>query len=159
MGAQREAKVQKLKSDLKEVLGFFDQPEAVQNRAYAPGKWTMRELLIHLSDSETVILDRLRRLAAEDKPVLQAFDQDKWAAKLFYKSRDMKLAKQQYQAARETAIELLSTLDATFDANTGTHSETGPKTFGQIAEVVVTHTSHHLEQLRAIAAGKTWTKS
>jgi hypothetical protein len=159
MALARKQAVQRLTKDLREVLKFFGKPAAVQKRAYAPGKWTMREILLHLSDTEAVYLDRLRRLAAEDHAILQAFDQDKWADRLFYKTRDMKLAKQQFLTARACVIELLSKLGKTVDANTGTHSEAGPKTFAQVAETVVNHTGHHLEQLRAIAAGKTWTKS
>lgn len=158
MAASRKKAIQRLTKDLREVLKFFGKPAALQKRAYAPGKWTMREILVHLSDSETVILDRLRRLAAEKKAVLQAFDQDLWADRLFYKTRDLKLAKQQYQTAREGIIELFKRLPAKADARAGRHSEAGRKTFAQVAEIAGYHTGHHLEQLRAIAAGKTWKK-
>jgi len=156
MGNGREVLVGRLRSNLQEVAGYFDRSETEQSRAYAPGKWTMRELLVHLADTETVLLDRLRRLAADEKPMLQAFDQDHWAARLAYKQRNLKLCRQQFEAARESVIELLELLESGVDGRTGTHSEAGVQTFAQVAEKVYAHSAHHLDQLRACAAGKEW---
>ena len=50
----------------------------------APGKWTIRQILAHLADAETVGAFRLRAVIAEDNPTLSAFDQDAWTAKLNY---------------------------------------------------------------------------
>ncbi len=61
-----------------DTLALFDTPESKLTQSYAPGKWTARQLLVHISDAETVLLDRLRRIAAENKPALIAFDQDLW---------------------------------------------------------------------------------
>ena len=153
----RDAIVQQLLDTLHGTLPYFDQPDAVLNRSYAPGKWTMREVLVHLSDTETVHLDRLRRLAAENNPALMAFDENLWTKALFYSSRDLQLAKQQFEVARRNVIELARKLDDAVDARKGTHSETGPKTFGQVMTGISGHTAHHLEQLKAIAENRTWT--
>jgi len=154
----REALLKQLQDTMNETVPYFVQSESVQQKSYAPGKWTMRELLAHLSDTETVYLDRLRRLAAERKPVLQAFDQDLWAAALLYKTRDLHLAKDQYKAARRGIMELARELDAALDTKTGQHTEAGAKTFAQVLQTVVSHNAHHLEQLRAVVAGKEWKK-
>ena len=153
----RDAAVQQLLDTLHATLQYFDQPDAVLNRSYGPGKWTMREILIHLSDAETVLLDRLRRLAAEKVPTLAAFDENLWTKELFYSSRDLQLAKQQFEVARRNVIELARKLDDAVDARKGTHSEAGPKTFGQVMAGTCGHTAHHLEQLKAIAENRTWT--
>ena len=78
--AHREALVQDMFRTLHDTLAFFDAPEAAMNRAYAPGKWTLREILVHLSDTEAVYLDRARRILSDEKPSLLGFDQDRWAA-------------------------------------------------------------------------------
>ncbi|MCW8131318.1 MAG: DinB family protein [Planctomycetota bacterium] len=147
----------RLSKDLREVMKFFAKPKAVQRRAYAPGKWTMREILVHLSDTEAVLLDRLRRMTADAKPVLQAFDQDRWAAKLSYTKRDLKLAARQYQAAREGILETLKLLGPKAKSLRGRHTENGAVSGVRALWIIEYHTAHHLEQLRAIAAGKIWT--
>src|SRR5258708_4088447 len=106
MSQSRQKTISQLLDTMHGTMPFFDQPEAVLSKRYAPGKWTARELLVHLSDTEAVHLDRLRRLAAEDNPTLMAYDQDKWAAGLFYGKRDLNLAQQQYEAGRRAVIEL-----------------------------------------------------
>jgi hypothetical protein len=152
----REALVQTLVDTLCETLRFFELPAETLNKSYAPGKWNARELLIHISDAETVLLDRLRRLASEEKPILQAFDENRWVTGLLYARRDLALARQQFEAARRNVLELARTLNESVDTRSGTHSEAGTRTFQQILNTVVEHNAHHLEQLRAIAAGKTW---
>lgn len=147
----RKAVIAELKKTLRETLRYFAQPRGALNSSYAPGKWTMHEILVHLSDTETVLLDRLRRLAAEPNPTLMAFDQDRWAGGLFYKSRDLKVARQQFEAARRSALELARMLPASADTNTGTHSEAGARTFGQVLAHIGEHNAHHLKQIRAIA--------
>ena len=155
----REQIIQDLFATLHETLAFFDRQEEVLGRAYAPGKWTIRQILVHLSDTEAVYIDRLRRLSAEEMPILQAFDQDRRAAGLQYPKRDLNLAKHQYENARRSVAELARLMPPQADSRTGTHSEAGVRTFGQVLGGVVSHNLHHLEQLRAIDAGKTWTRA
>ena len=85
-----------------------------------------------------------------------AFDENLWAGALFYKKRDLNLARQQFEAARRSVIELARVLPLNFDKKTGTHSEAGTRTFGEVLGHVAEHNAHHLEQARAIAMGKRW---
>ncbi len=156
--AHREEVIKSLLGTLHETVPYYDQSEAVLNRSYAPGKWTAREILVHLSDCEAVLLDRLRRLASEEKPVLMAFDENRWAAELFYKRRDLQISRLQYESARRCVLELARALAPEVDSRSGTHSESGTRTFGQVLAHTASHNAHHLGQLRAIAAGGTWTK-
>ena len=153
---RRAAVIQQLLDSLHATLPYFDQPEAALNRSYGPGKWTMREILVHLSDTETVYLDRLRRLAAEPNPTLMSFDENLWAKNLFYGSRDLGLVRQQYEAARRSIIEMARKLDEAVYANTGTHSIAGKKVFAKVLAGHPDHNAHHLEQIKAIAEGRTW---
>jgi len=156
MSKPRSQTISELLDSLHKTLPFFDQPEAVLKKRYAPGKWTVREILVHLSDTETVHLDRLRRLASENNPMLMAFDQDKWASGLFYGKRDLNLARQQYEAARRNVIEIARNLNASIDKRSGVHNEAGPRTFGWVLEHIAEHNDHHLKQAQAAVDGKTW---
>src|SRR5271157_831974 len=53
----------------------------------APGKWSVRQIVAHLADSEIVGSDRFRRVIAEENPTLVWWDQDAWAANLNYARR------------------------------------------------------------------------
>jgi len=61
----------------------------------------------------------------------------------------MHLVKMQFQAARRSVIEIASSLDDTFDAKTGVHSEVGALTFAQVLKKIADHNGHHLEQAKA----------
>lgn len=156
---RRQQLIDDLFSTMQATLALFDGPRAAFGRSYAPGKWSVRDVLIHISDSETVLLDRLRRVASEEKPLLAAFDQDRWAEALFYDKRDMHLVKMQFQAARRGVIELATLLDESFDARIGMHTEAGPLSFGQLLRKVADHNAHHLEQAKAAIEGRTWVRA
>src|SRR6478672_10855688 len=47
-----------------------------------PGKWSAREIVHHLGDSESTSAIRIRRLLVEDDPVIQGYDQDQYATRL-----------------------------------------------------------------------------
>lgn len=139
-----------------ETLRALQSPAATLSRSYAPGKWSMRQVLLHLVDCEGVLLDRLRRLAADDKPLLWAYDQDRWVAELAVGGRSLETAAALFAATRNAVIELSTLLPADRHARAGVHSETGRKTFAEVLETVHRHNAHHLEQVRACAAGNLW---
>ena len=61
-----------------------DSTDADLDRRPAPGKWTAREIVHHLADSEMTSAIRLRRLIAEDNPVIVGYDQEQFARALKY---------------------------------------------------------------------------
>ena len=152
----RDALVRDLTASMHAALAAFDAPEAALSRSYGPGKWTLRQILIHLSDTETVLLDRLRRIASENNPALIGFDENLWVSGLAYAQRDLALARQQFEVARRSVIELAKILSDNVDARSGTHSEAGRQTFGDNLRKIQAHTVHHIEQAQACIAGQRW---
>src|SRR5687768_17670475 len=55
-----------------------------------PGKWSAREIVHHLGDSETTSAVRIRRLLCEEQPLIHGYDQDEFARRLRYNERDRK---------------------------------------------------------------------
>ena len=156
MSTRRAELIQQLFDTMHATLSFFDQPEEALNRSYGPGKWTMRQILCHISDQETVFLERLRRIATESNATLLNMDENVWVKDLFYSTRDLAIIKMQFEAARRSVIELMRRLDESIDEKRGTHTLAGPVTFAQVAGKIAKHTAHHNEQLLAIAAGRSW---
>jgi hypothetical protein len=76
--------VELLEATRAETLGYFQLGDADLARRYGPDKWPVRFILHHLSDSDTVLFDRIRRIISEPKAVLWAYDQDAWAKGLGY---------------------------------------------------------------------------
>ena len=70
------------------LTGVFGEEE---DFAPAPGKWSIRQIIAHLADSELVFAHRFRQVIAEENPTLVAFDQDAWARNLDYSRRKPKL--------------------------------------------------------------------
>jgi hypothetical protein len=139
------------------LLPLFALDEATLARPYAPGKWTGRQVLIHLVDSETVYFDRLRRAAGDDKPLLLGFDNNDWAGRLFYEQRSLALAGALFAATRDAVIELVRLAPQATQEREGVHDEIGKRSFAQLAGMTANHLLRHVEQLQAIAAGRTWT--
>src|SRR5207249_6466144 len=72
-----------------------------------PGKWSACEIVHHLADSEAQSGFRLRKLLAEEYPVLQGYDQDVFAVVLRYNLRDFSPALELFRAVRATTLQLL----------------------------------------------------
>jgi hypothetical protein len=132
-----------------ETVRHFQLGEPALSSRYAPDKWSIRFLLHHLADAETVMFERIRRILSEPRPVLWAFDQDAWAKALDYSTLPLNLSRQVYMSARagiryyaEAHYESLGHLE-------WVHSETGVRTLKDEIDKVAWHNEHHLRQVRA----------
>ena len=138
------------------VIEQFEAPKSELSQSYAPGKWTVRELLVHLTDCEVAYLWRLCRGLAEPGSRVEAFDQDAWARELNYTSRPLPICRDLFLAARNHLIYLLEAhedgaLDHQFH-----HSEAGVLTLRKGISGFAQHTEHHLEQIAAAREGREW---
>jgi hypothetical protein len=119
-------------------------------KALAPGKWTVREILCHLADTELVFAVRLRHTLTEPHHVIQPFDQDQWAA--VYAPFDARTALGVFAAVRNWNVNLVKTTPVGAFSKTVTHPERGDMTFRTIVETMAGHDLNHLAQIETIAA-------
>jgi hypothetical protein len=113
----------------------------------APGKWTAREIVHHLADSEMTSAIRLRKLLAEDRPLIAGYDQEEFARRLHY-DRPIAASMAAFKAARETTGELLDLMSEAEWARVGTHSESGPYSVLKWLEIYADHAHNHADQIR-----------
>ena len=113
----------------------------------APGKWTPREIVHHLADSEMTAAIRLRRLIAEDRPVIYSYDQDEFARRLHY-TRPIKASLDALKAARQSTAELLAVLGPAEWEREGTHPEHGPYNVDKWLTIYASHAHNHAEQIK-----------
>ena len=114
-----------------------------------PGTWSIQQVVVHLADAELVLADRMKRVIAEHRPALLAFDENKWAANLQYDEQLAADAAALIELNRRQLARVLHNLpDAAFD-RVGIHSEVGPLTLRQLVEKSTSHLEHHLKFINA----------
>jgi hypothetical protein len=148
--------ISELKRSFTLTLPFFEAEPAFLQKSYAPGKWTARQILAHLTDTEVVHQYRARMILSEPGCSLSAFDQDKWAKCLAYTQRDMLLMRRLFTTCRESLIELVDFLPEQIFGRAGTHSELGTIRAWDVVGKASTHNMHHYGQLVAIREGTAW---
>ncbi|HEY1808364.1 MAG TPA: DinB family protein [Acidobacteriaceae bacterium] len=116
----------------------------------APGKWSPREILCHLTDCEIAFAFRLRQTLAEDHHVIQPFDQERWAAP--YPGIDANEALATFSLLRRWNLLLIESALPEHARKPVTHPERGAMTFSTIVETMAGHDLNHLGQLERIAA-------
>jgi hypothetical protein len=114
-----------------------------------PGKWSIRQIVAHLSDSEIVGTMRLRQVIAEDEPKLEAFDQEAWVTNLDYSRRKPSQSLETFRRIRAENYELLKELPEDTFSRIGNHSERGRMTLLQLVRGYAEHAENHATQLRA----------
>src|SRR6058998_3957583 len=125
----RQQMISTYKAGYEEVLqSLKDFPEQSLTAQPIDGKWSAAEIVHHLADSETTSALRLRRLLVEDHPLIQAYDQEQYAAKLNYNARDIAPALEAFRYARATTAQLLDLMTDADWKREGTHSESGSYT-------------------------------
>jgi DinB superfamily len=115
-----------------------------------PGKWSAAEIVCHLADCEVVFAFRLRQTLAEDSPVIQPFDQDKWAAT--YPGIPGTAALEVFKALRGWNLRLIGASLPSGGDRPVTHPERGTMTFHTLVETMAGHDLNHLAQLQRIVA-------
>jgi DinB superfamily len=117
----------------------------------APGKWSPAEIVCHLADCEIAFGFRLRQTLAEDRHVIQTFDQEKWAAAATYSDVPAARALAAFAALRNWNLALISKTLPTSAGKVVIHPERGTMTFKTIVETIAGHDLNHLGQLKRIA--------
>jgi hypothetical protein len=138
------------------VVPFFDSDAELLRRSYGTGKWTLRQILAHLADSEVVSQARTRFILSEPGTSIVPFDQDKWTRTLLYEQRSVPLMRRLFITTRESLIELVDLLPEVLFGREGRHPEHPSYRAWDVVTRTATHTKHHYGQLVAIRDGVPW---
>ena len=115
----------------------------------APDRWSISEVLAHISDMEQVFAERSRRMVSEDSPALQRYDQTKSPGGDYSRgSAGEHLA--HFVRARKTSTVFLKGLPASAGGRTGIHSELGNITLAQMLNEWASHDLGHIRQIAEI---------
>ena len=135
-----------------QTLAFFALGDDDLARTYAPGKWPVRYILLHLADSESVFLDRIHRILSEPRPVIWVMQQDAWAAGLEYSRLPLDMSRQVYESVRNAICYYAAEYYESKGHLEFVHSVTGVRTLKEEFDKVASHNAHHLSQIRTALA-------
>ena len=116
------------------------------------GKWSVRQIVCHLADSEAVGVMRIRQIAAEDNPTLQGFNGELWADRLDYQRRKISQALETFRKLRTENHELLKALPDDAFSRAGNHTESGPLTLMDLVKGNAEHVEGHVQQIQRTRA-------
>lgn len=113
---------------------------------YAPGKWSVKEVLGHLTDAERIFAYRLLRIARSDTTPLPGFDENAYMAPASFDGRSVSSLVQEFRALRLSTMALVENLPAEAWARRG---QVSGRTISAraLAYIMVGHVSHHLAVL------------
>lgn len=120
----------------------------------APGKWSITEILAHLSDTEMVIGYRLRMMLNKNGTEIQAFDQDSWARTGKYSKQAPAKSLAEFAAMRAKNLALLRSLPKEAWENYGMHQERGRESVAHLTRMIAGHDINHLLQIEHLAKGR-----
>jgi DinB superfamily len=119
----------------------------------AADAWTIREIVHHLADAETMAASRLRRLLGEDRPAIARYDDEEFARRLHY-DRPIGTSLELLAASRRSGAELLDRIDEAEWSREGTHDAYGSYSIEYLVERAAAHCPMHADQIRRARAGK-----
>ncbi len=121
-------------------------PEEKSDYRYAPGKWTLKELLQHIIDAERIFSYRILRISRGDKTPLASFDENSYVENAKAHNRSFASIKEEFLAVRKSTDLLLGSLTEEQFAQKGISSEL-PVTANAIGFIIFGHLLHHREVL------------
>jgi hypothetical protein len=143
---RRRVLIEQYKDGYRAVREALDQLSEEELDVRPVDGWTPREVAHHLADSETMSYLRLRRLLAEEHPVLDGYDEEEFARRLRY-DRPIASSLEVFRAVRIASAELLESLSEDEWAREGTHSESGRYTMDDWLEIYAAHAHDHAAQV------------
>jgi uncharacterized damage-inducible protein DinB len=140
--------IQKLDEQRREVLSLLRPLDAEEQlHRYAPGKWSVKELLGHIIDTERIFAYRALRVARADQTPLPSFEENAYAAASEAERCDWNELLDEFEHVRRASILLLRHLPEAAWTRMGTASE-APISVRALAYIMIGHVAHHLEILR-----------
>ena len=144
----------------REAIERYDAGAAVPGEAVAgltpeqlnsfpvPGTWSIQHIILHLMDTDLIAAYRMKRIIAEDRPVLDLYDETKFAARLYYDKADADKVCEVFRLNRQLTAGMLRQLpDDAFD-RVAQHGEMGEMSLGRFLRLYIKHLDHHMRFIR-----------
>ncbi|HXF95830.1 MAG TPA: DinB family protein [Gemmatimonadales bacterium] len=152
--AERAALIERYARGPALLRAAFDRvPAEARQWRPGPGKWSAHEVVVHCADSESNAALRIRYLLAEADPVIQGYDQERWARELDYHDHPADVALATVEAVRAHTVPLLRRLTDADWQRVGRHTESGAYGADDWLRIYAEHLEKHAGQIaRNLAA-------
>ncbi len=109
-------------------------------------KWSTLEVVCHISDFESVLADRMKRIIAlaSEVPLLMSADETLFAQELGYNQRDAEEELALIEATRRQMARIIRGLTPEQLQRTGNHNKRGLQTLERVIQLAINHIPHHL---------------
>ncbi len=140
--------VETLRTQIGETLSLLRTiPEERASHRYAPGKWSIKEVIGHMSDVERIMTYRALRIARGDTTPLPGFDENAYVPAANFEARTLASLANELEAVRRAAVAFFETLDADAAARRGS-ANGNPISARALAYIIAGHELHHVAILR-----------
>lgn len=129
------------------VAGLTPEQDGTPER---PGKWSVRQVVQHLADSDVVGAFRFRMVLAHDAPELPGYDQDLFAERLRYQDTDLATALDDFEFLRNLNLRLLRRATPEDMKRVMRHAERGDEPLAHMIKLYAGHDVVHLRQIARI---------
>lgn len=137
-----------MKKQLKEITEFLNEiPASKETYCYAPGKWSIKEVLGHTNDAEKILAYRALRIIRQDKTDLPSYEHDDDIKAFDFNKIPFEDLKMEFRLIRKSNLFLFKNLNDSNWLSEGTVN--GNKiTVRALAYIIVGHAAHHLKILK-----------
>lgn len=116
----------------------------------AADRWTIHEIIVHITDSEANSYVRCRRLLAEPGSSVLGYDENTWARELRYQEQSADDALECFRWLRHSTAMLIKDLPEAAWANRVNHSENGWMTLDDWLNTYASHVPDHIDQMQLV---------
>jgi len=129
------------------VYSDFQKLIDLEDKVYAPGKWTVKDTLQHVIDNERIMAYRALRFSRNDKTNLPGYDEEILAAYTVASKRSVTDLIEEFSLVRQTSLLLFKNMNEDMILYTGTanHTQITPLALGY---VIIGHPVHHMNIIR-----------
>jgi hypothetical protein len=132
-----------LKQQVEETLKLLKtRPESDGDLRYAPDKWTVKEMVGHLTDSERAFAYRALRIARGDQTPMEGFEQDDWVRDGFFAQRSLPDLMEEFRSVRAATLSLFKNFSEKAWIRTGTANQ-NKVSVRALAYIIAGHELHH----------------
>ncbi len=137
-----------LKKNVISVVDFYQNiPSEKLDHAYAEGKWTPKDILLHIIDTERVFVYRAMRIARQDKTEMVGFEQDDYVDAGKANNRTINSLIEEYKAVRNATIVLFDSFSDEELKSIG-KANVSPVSVRAIGYIITGHENHHNNVIR-----------
>jgi uncharacterized damage-inducible protein DinB len=114
------------------------------NTRIGPGTWSIQEIVVHILDSDLIATHRMRRMVAEDMPLLVSYDENLFITHIPAADADVDEVLDLFEANRRFTARWMRSLAANAFTREGIHTQRGKVTVQFMLENYTKHIAHHM---------------